>query len=111
MAEELVPIFRVSDANAAAAWYRRLGFEVVGEHRFAPDLPLYVFLRRGDVHLHLSEHRGDAPLRSLAYFSVDDVDLLARAVGAHVHDEPWGREFELTDLDGNRIRIGTPTPL
>lgn len=20
----------------------------------------------------------------------------------------WGREFELTDLDGNRVRVGTP---
>jgi hypothetical protein len=49
MAEDLVPIFRVRDGRATAAWYARLGFEVIGEHRFTPELPLYLFLRRGDV--------------------------------------------------------------
>jgi len=46
MAEEVVPIFRVDDGRAAAAWYERLGFAVIGKHRFAPHLPLYLFLRR-----------------------------------------------------------------
>ena len=107
MTEELVPVFRVSDGRAAAVWYERLGFEIVGEHRFEPGLPLYLFLRRGLVHLHLSERLGDAPPESLAYFYVDDVDALAAEVGASVEDVPWGREIELTDPDGNRIRIAT----
>lgn len=106
-AEELVPIFRVADAQAAATWYATLGFVVVGEHRFAPELPLYLFLRRGEVHLHLSEHTGDAPPRSVAYFYVDDVDALAAAVDAEIETMPWAREFEATDPDGNRLRIGT----
>ena len=66
MAEALVPIFRVADAHAAASWYARLGFDVLGEHQFEPGFPLYVFLRRGEVHLHLSEHTGDAPTGSVA---------------------------------------------
>jgi hypothetical protein len=107
MAEELVPIFRVADGHATAAWYSRLGFEVVGEHRFTPDLPLYLFLRRGDVHLHLSEHAGDAPPHSVAYFYVDDVDDLATELGETVIVQPWGREIRLTDPNGNRLRIGT----
>jgi catechol 2,3-dioxygenase-like lactoylglutathione lyase family enzyme len=107
MTEELVPIFRVEDGRAAAAWYERLGFEVVGEHRFTPDLPLYLFLRRGEVHLHLSEHTGDAPTGSVAYFYVDDVDRVAEEFGVPVRRQPWGREVELTDPDGNRIRVGT----
>ncbi|MDP1807250.1 MAG: hypothetical protein Q8K72_18885 [Acidimicrobiales bacterium] len=40
MAEAMVPIFRVASARAAARWYEGWGFTVVGEHRFAPDLPL-----------------------------------------------------------------------
>ena len=59
-------------------FYERLGFEVVREHRFEPHLPLYVILRRGDVHLHLSEHTGDAPPGCVAYFYVDDVDASRR---------------------------------
>ena len=110
MAEDLVPIFRVRDGRATATWYARLGFEVIGEHRFTPELPLYLFLRRGDVHLHLSEHLGDAPHHSVAYFYVDDVDALAGGLGETVVVQPWGREIHLTDPDGNRLRIGTPNP-
>ena len=77
MAETLVPIFHVDNAREAAVWYERLGFAVTGEHQFEPDFPIYMFLRRGDVHLHLSEHTGDAPLKSLAYLYVDDIDTIA----------------------------------
>lgn len=104
-----MPIFRVDDGRAAARWYERLGFEVVGEHRFSPDLPLYVFLRRDHVHLHLSEHAGDAPYRSLAYLYVDDVDALAGELGLPVETKPSGREIEVTDPAGNRLRVGTVT--
>lgn len=110
MVEEQVPIFRVADASATAAWYGRMGFVVAGEHRFAPGLPLYLFLERNGVQLHLSEHTGDAPPRSLAYFWVTDVDAVATAFGAQVHPQPWGREIELTDPDGNRVRVATPHP-
>lgn len=107
MTEELVPIFRVADGRATAAWYSRMGFEVTGEHQFAPDLPRYVFLQRGEVNLHLSEHLGDAPPESVAYFYVADVDAMAAEFGIDVEVQPWAREIELTEPDGNRIRIGT----
>jgi len=102
-----VPIFRVADGGAAARWYERLGFEVVGEHRFADGLPLYLFLRRGDVYLHLSEHEGDARPGTLVYFYVDDADAIATEFAVPVTTQPWAREIELTDPDGNRLRIGT----
>lgn len=107
MAEALVPIFRVADGYAASRWYQRLGFSVVGEHRFADDLPLYLFLRRGDINLHLSEHKGDARPNTLVYFYVDDVDSIAAEFDVEVIDQPWAREIQLTDPDGNRLRIGT----
>lgn len=105
-----MPIFRVDDAHVAAGWYARLGFAVIGEHRFGPDFPLYLFLRRGDVHLHLSEHEGDAPPGSLAYFYVDDVDAVAAEFAVAVTVQPWAREVHLTDPDGNRIHVGTVAP-
>ena len=109
MSEAIIPIFRVSDGRATAKWYERLGFDVVGEHRFAPELPLYLFLERNEVQLHLSEHKGDAKGPSLAYFWVNDVDTIASEFGLEVHDQPWGREVKLTDPDGNRIRAATRT--
>ncbi len=107
VADVLVPILRVADGAAAAPWYARLGFSVVGEHRFAPGLPLYLFLRRGELSLHLSEHAGDAPPGGVVYLYVDDLDSIAAEFGAAVEDQPWGREIELTDPDGNRWRVGT----
>lgn len=107
VAEAIVPIFRVSNAKESARWYERLGFEVVGEHRFAPNLPLFLFLKRGDVDLYLSEHKGDAPKRSLAYLWVDDIDDVAAEFGSQIHVESWGREVTLVDPDGNRIRAAT----
>lgn len=104
-----MPIFRVDDAGEVAAWYGRLGFDVIGEHRFGPGFPLYVFLRRGHVHLHLSEHTGDAPPKSLAYFYVDDLDSIADEFSLPIETQPWGREVALTDPFGNRLRISDAT--
>jgi catechol 2,3-dioxygenase-like lactoylglutathione lyase family enzyme len=109
VAERIVPIFRVADGRAAAGWYARLGFAVTGEHRFAPELPLYLYLRRGDdVWLHLSEHEGDARPDTLVYLYVDDVDAVAAEFDVPVRAQPWAREVELTDPDGNRLRVGQP---
>ena len=110
MTELLVPILRVADGRVAAAWYERLGFVVDGEHRFAPDLPLYLFLSRGGVELHLSEHEGDAPPHSLVYGYVDDLDAIATELGVPIGHQPWGREVEAVDPDGNRLRLGETTP-
>ena len=107
MAEQLVPIFRANDAAATATWYARLGFQLESEHRFAPNMPLYAFLKRGDVCLHLSEHKGDATPNSLAYLYVDDIDAIGKEFDMEVKDQPWGtREVCLEDPDGNRLRIG-----
>lgn len=106
MVDVMVPIFRTADAYKAAKWYARLGFEVEGEHRFEPNFPVYMFLRRGEVRLHLSEHKGDATPNTLVYFYVDDVDTIAAEFNAPVEEQPWAREIQLTDPDGNRLRIG-----
>jgi catechol 2,3-dioxygenase-like lactoylglutathione lyase family enzyme len=106
---QLAPVLRVKDAEASAAWYRRLGFEVRFEHRFAPGMPLYVGISRGAAHLHLSEHKGDARPDTLVYLYVPDVEAMAAACGVtDIGDMDWGRDFEVSDPDGNRIRVGTP---
>ena len=101
-----MPIFHVKDGYETAKWYARLGFEVEREHRFAPEMPLYLFLQRSDVSLHLSEHKGDARPGTLVYFYVDDVDSIAAEFGVEVEEQPWAREVSLTDPDGNRLRVG-----
>ncbi|QLQ37217.1 glyoxalase superfamily protein [Micromonospora robiginosa] len=108
MTERLAPILRVRDADVAVAWYARLGFTRQFEHRFAPDLPRYTGIARPGMEIHLSEHAGDATPGTLLYLYVDDVDALAAACGGvEVRSQDWGRDFEVTDPDGNRIRVGT----
>ena len=107
MAEQLVPILKVADANRSADWYSRLGFEKEFEHRYSEEFPAYVGMARGHIGLHLSEHVGDATPDTLLYFWVDDVDVVATEFGADVIEEDWAREVHLTDPDGNRIRVGT----
>ena len=107
MTEKLIPILRVADAETTAHWYARLGFAVAGRHRFAEGLPLYLFLERGDIEIHLSEHTGDARPGTLMYFWVDDVDRIATEFGERAKEQPWGREVTLTDPDGNRLRVAT----
>jgi catechol 2,3-dioxygenase-like lactoylglutathione lyase family enzyme len=107
MVEVMIPIFWVTDAAETAKWYRRLGFRIAGDHRFGPSFPLYMFLDRDGVQLHLSEHTGDARPGTLVYFWVEDVDAIAVEFGAEIKDQPWGREIKLTDPDGNRLRVAT----
>jgi len=109
MTTDVVPILRVAVAAAAVAWYRRLGFEQVFEHRFEPHLPAYVGIRRDGAQIHLSEHTGDANPHGLVYLWVDDIDAVAVEFGVATDDQPWAREVLLTDLDGNRVRVAQPT--
>jgi catechol 2,3-dioxygenase-like lactoylglutathione lyase family enzyme len=105
----VVPFVRVTDAEATARWYARLGFEVEWTHRFAEGLPLFVALRNGEGQIFLSEHTGDAHPDTLLYLYVDDVDAVAREFGLETRAQEYGmREVELTDPDGNRLRIGSP---
>ncbi len=107
---EVIPVLRVADARRAVEWYGRLGFTEDWEHRFEPHLPAYVQVSTGSARLHLSEHTGDARPGTLLYVWVPDVDAAAAAVGAPataIQEMEWGRDVEVTDPDGNRLRLGT----
>ena len=107
MAEQLVPILKTADARRAAEWYTKLGFSIDFEQQYSDEFPAYLGLSRGDLELHLSEHAGDATPDTLLYLYVDDVDALAAQLGAEVVESTRAREFQVTDLDGNRVRVGT----
>ena len=105
MSTSVCPVLRVADAAVSVAWYQRIGFEQIFEHRFADGMPAYVGIRRDGAVIHLSEHTGDAPGPGLIYVWVDDLDPLAEQFGATPDEMPWARDFEVADPDGNRIRL------
>jgi hypothetical protein len=106
MGEEVIPVLRVKDAAVAVAWYERLGFVKQWEHRSEPQCPAFVELARGPMRLSLSEHEADACPGMLLYLRLDNVDTVVAEFGADSQDWFYGCEIELTDPDGNRLRVG-----
>ena len=63
-----IPVFRIFSVEKAREFYLDfLGFSLDWEHRFEPDMPLYMQVSRGPVVLHLTEHHRDACPGSTAY--------------------------------------------
>jgi hypothetical protein len=106
--EEVVPVLHVEDAGRAVGWYGRLGFQKEWEHQFEPGFPWFVSVARGNVRLYLSEHAGDAPPNTLIDLYVRDIDGVSREFGIPVDEQGLaGRECDLEDPDGNRLRVAT----
>jgi len=109
----VAPIFRVSDAAAALAFYRGLGF---GARQWPGGGYGFVTFGGAEIHLGAEPDLGTRPdRRSTACLFVQDADALARdwlAAGADVRppqDTEWGQhEGVLIDPDGNIIRFGSP---
>jgi catechol 2,3-dioxygenase-like lactoylglutathione lyase family enzyme len=109
MDEEVIPVLRVDDAGRAVKWYEQLGFRKQWEHQFEPGFPLFVSIARGRVRIYLSEHTGDATPNTLIHLNVHDIDTIAAALGVPVDENGLaGRECDVEDPDGNRLRIATP---
>ncbi|GEM_PF-233111 len=95
----VTPILRMFDVRKAREFYLDfLGFKVEFEHRFEPDLPLYMGLSLGAARLHLSEHHGDsAPgarvMIETAGLAEYQAGLLAKRYGyarPGLERQPWG---------------------
>lgn len=107
--EEIVPVLYVQDAARAVAWYERLGFKKEWEHQFEPGFPWFIAVARERLHVYLSEHKDDARPNALIHLYVNDIDAVSREFGMPVDEDGLaGRECDLEDPDGNRLRVATP---
>jgi catechol 2,3-dioxygenase-like lactoylglutathione lyase family enzyme len=114
----VVPVFRIFSLDKAREFYLDfLGFKVDWEHRFAPDLPVYMQVSRAGLAFHLSEHHGDGTPGSLAYVYMNGVEDLHRELNAknYRHNRPglqkqeWGMtELAVVDPFNNRIIFAEP---
>lgn len=112
--EAPIPVLRSFDEGRAREFYCGfLGFAVTFEHRFAPDLPLYFEVERAGLRLHVSEHHGDATPGSTVFVWMRGIDafhaeLMAKRYRFNrpgIETAPWGREMQVIDPFGNRIRF------
>jgi catechol 2,3-dioxygenase-like lactoylglutathione lyase family enzyme len=110
-----IPTLRIFDSGKAREFYIGfLGFKVDFEHRFEPDLPLFMQISMGDVLLYLSEHHGDCSpgakivieTKGLAAYHAD---LIAKKYGyarPGLVDQPWGTTtMTIADPFYNRIEF------
>ncbi|KAA2223710.1 glyoxalase superfamily protein [Chryseobacterium sediminis] len=59
-AERIIPILRIFDYQKTKEFYVDwLGFEIVWEHYFDENTPVYMEVKRENMIFHLSEHHGD----------------------------------------------------
>lgn len=114
-----IPILRSFDETKTRDFYLGfLGFDIVFEHRFGPDAPLYLGLKKGACELHLSEHFGDATPGMALRIEVEDVHAYAKALNAKdykfskpgVQRQSWGwDDMSINDPSGNKLIFCTPS--
>jgi catechol 2,3-dioxygenase-like lactoylglutathione lyase family enzyme len=116
MKQSVVPALRISDEATARAFYvDRLGFRVEWEHRFQPNLPIFMQVARDGMMIFLTQHRDDCPPGALVHLYVDDVDAWyaeLQARGVPIHSPPSEeidglRDMLVLDPDGNKLRFCT----
>lgn len=110
-----IPVLRIFDEAKAKEFYLDfLGFTMDWDHRFGPNMPLYMQVSRSGLQLHLSEHHGDASPGSTVFVWMQGVDAYRTELigkrytyskpGIQEHG-PGGRTLEVPDPFGNRIRF------
>ncbi|WBV57923.1 glyoxalase superfamily protein [Chryseobacterium daecheongense] len=73
-AEQVIPVLRIFDYNKTIEFYIDwLGFEIVWEHRFEENTPVYLEVKKENIIFHLSEHHGDASPGSSVFIWGEDV--------------------------------------
>jgi catechol 2,3-dioxygenase-like lactoylglutathione lyase family enzyme len=110
-----VPVLRIFDSDKAREFYMGfLGFEVDFEHRFEPDLPLFMQISLGDVVLYLSEHHGDCSPGGKVVIETTGLVAYHAALAAKKYgyarpglvDQPWGATtMTIADPFHNRIEF------
>jgi len=115
-----VPLLRIFDEGLARRFYGAyLGLTVDWEHRFEPDLPLYMQMSRAGLVLHLTGHHGDTTPGSTVFVQMDGIEAFHAELRSRddignirpgLDDAPWGGKLvEVTDPFGNRLRFAGDT--
>jgi len=108
------PVLRIFDETKARAYYCEfLGFREVFSHRYEADYPIYIGLERAGLHIHLSEHHGDGCPGALVFVRMTGLKDFAQELEQKQYSyarpeivkQPWGRQIEIHDPFGNRIRF------
>ena len=110
---QTIPILRIFDEKKAKDFYLGfLGMKLDWEHRFEPELPIYLQVSKDDLVFHLSEHSGDCTPGSKVFINTEDIDALFKEINSkpykynkpEIENAPWGaKTFTVIDPFSNKI--------
>jgi hypothetical protein len=116
----VIPTLRMFDVAKAREFYLGyLGFAVDFEHRFEPELPLFMQVSRGEARLYLSEHHGDGSpgchvtieMTGVADYHAELAAKNYRYMRPGLERQPWGAiTVTVYDPFSNHITFSEPAP-
>jgi uncharacterized glyoxalase superfamily protein PhnB len=104
--------------KAREFYFDYLGFAVDFEHRFEPELPLFMGISRGGIQLYLSEHHGDGSpgvhihveTAGLAEYHAELAAKGYNYMRPGLENQPWGATtMTVYDPFSNHITFSEPT--
>ena len=106
-----IPILPSTDLDRTSEFYQTFGLEEIARYE------RYLLMGMAGIELHFSS-RAESTVAGEAVVLVPDAGRLWKQLKSRdvaglspVEDQPYGlREFVVTDPDGNRIRVASPTP-
>jgi catechol 2,3-dioxygenase-like lactoylglutathione lyase family enzyme len=117
---KVIPILRIFSVEKAREFYLDyLGFHLDWEHRFEPNLPLYMQVSRDGLVLHLSERYGDGSPGTNFQVDFEGVREYSAELAAKnysywrpgITQTFWGTDqLNILDPFGNRFHLCEPKP-
>ncbi|WP_407481672.1 glyoxalase superfamily protein [Elizabethkingia meningoseptica] len=112
-AEAIIPVLRMFDYQKAKEFYIDwLGFEILWEHTFDVNFPVYMEVQRENIKFHLSEHHGDGTPGTHVFIWCDEIESFHKEISVknYKYNKPGLEKtfygalaFTVTDPFGNNI--------
>lgn len=112
-AKQIIPVLRIFDYRKTIEFYINwLSFEIVWEHHFEENSPVYMEVKKDNIILHLSEHHGDGTPGSHVFIWADGISEYHRELLAkkYKYNRPGLEKtfynavsFTVNDPFGNKI--------
>lgn len=112
-AEAIIPVLRMFDYQKAKEFYVDwLGFDILWEHTFDENFPVYMEVQRENIKFHLSEHHGDGTPGTHVFIWCDEIESFHKEISVknYKYNKPGLEKtfygalaFTVTDPFGNNI--------
>ncbi|AQX13043.1 bleomycin resistance protein [Elizabethkingia meningoseptica] len=112
-AEAIIPVLRMFDYQKAKEFYVDwLGFDILWEHTFDENFPVYMEVQRDNIKFHLSEHHGDGTPGTHVFIWCDEIESFHKEISVknYKYNKPGLEKtfygalvFTVTDPFGNNI--------